>query len=146
VTITDLGYGPDPEELLTDEPPDEDDDYEEIVEDLDPEMAGFLDDLIKRIILFCEELAGFEMYPYQRSMLYRIVESLIISDAEEITGLLARQSGKSEVVAVTMAGCMVLLPKLAKTFPILEVQARACRGIFACGRATDLVFFRIISA
>ena len=80
-------------------------------------MAGFVDQLIKRIILFCEELAGFELFPYQRAMAYRIIESLILKDAEEITGLLARQSGKSEIVATTLAGLHGPLPKLAKTYP-----------------------------
>ena len=107
--ITDLGYGPDPVEedpdplLLAEE------DNEEVI-DLDPEMAGFVDELIKRIIVFCEELAGFEMFPYQRQISYRIIESLVLKDAEEITALQARQSGKSEVVATTLAGCMVILP------------------------------------
>ena len=91
---------------------------------LTPTMAGFLDELIKRTIMFCEELAGFEMFPYQRSLSYRIIESLILADAEEVTGLMARQSGKSEVVATTLSGCMVLFPKLAKTLSDPgEVQA-----------------------
>ena len=33
---------------------------------------------------------------------------------------MARQSGKSEVVATTLAGCMILFPILAKTYPIME--------------------------
>ena len=148
MTITDLGYGPEVEDQLPEEEePQVEEGYDEPADDLDPEMAGFLDDMIKRIIVFCEELAGFEMYPYQRSMSYRIIESLIVSDAEEITGLLARQSGKSEVVAVTLAGCMVLLPKLAKTFPLLEKFKRGLWvGIFApVDEQADLVFSRIVS-
>ena len=92
LSITDLGYGPDPEELLEEE--DEaltTEENEEEFEELDPEMAGFIDQLIKRTIMFCEELAGFEMFPYQRSLSYRIIESLILADAEEVTGLMARQ-------------------------------------------------------
>ena len=42
---------------------------------LDPEMADFVDQLIKRTIMFCEELWGNEFRPYQRSMSYRIIES-----------------------------------------------------------------------
>ena len=78
MTITDLGYGPDPEELLEEEEDTLDQEVEEFFEELDPDMAGFVDQLIQRIIMFCEELAGFEMFPYQRSVAYRIVESLIL--------------------------------------------------------------------
>ena len=148
MTITDLGYGPDPEELLEEE--DDDllaEDAEEEFQDLDPEMADFVNQLIQRTIIFCEELAGFEMFPYQRALGYRIIESLILGDAEEITGLLARQSGKSETVATTLAGCMVLFPKLAKSYPILEKFKRGVWvGIFApVDDQADLVFSRIVS-
>ena len=97
--------------------------------------------------MFCEELAGFELFPYQRSLSYRIIESLILADAEEVTGLMARQTGKSEVVATTLAGCMVLFPKLAKTYPILEKFKRGVWvGIFApVDDQADLVFCRIVS-
>ena len=146
--ITDLGYGPEPDE---EEEPEEptllaDDDEEEFI-DLDPEMAGFLDELVKRVLLFCEELAGFELFPYQRALGYRIIESLLLKDAEEITGLLARQSGKSETVADVLAGCMVLFPKLARTFPIMERFKRGLMvGIFApVDDQADLVFSRIVS-
>ena len=145
--ITDLGYGPPIEEeepedlsLLVEEPP------EEII-DLDPDMAGFVDELIKRVIVFCEELAGFQLFPYQRTLAYRIIESLILKDAEEITGLQARQSGKSETIATVLAGCMVLLPKLALTYPVLERFKRGVMvGIFApVDEQADIVFSRIVT-
>ena len=148
MTITDLGYGPDPEDLLEEEEEGLDQgEVEEIFDELDPAMAGFVDELIKRTVMFCEELAGFEMFPYQRALAYRIIESLILNDAEEITGLMARQSGKSEVVATTLAGCMVLFPKLAKTYPVLEKFKRGLWvGIFApVDDQADLVFSRIVS-
>ena len=115
------------------------------LDDLEPEMADFLDQLIKRTILFCEELWGKELRPYQRSMSYRIIESLILNDAEEITGLMARQSGKSEVVATTLAGCMILFPILAKTYPIMEQFKEGLMvGLFApVEEQSELVFSRI---
>ena len=145
--ITDLGYGPDPDEEIPEDDELEPDEDEEEIEDLDPEMSGFLDQLIKRTLVFCEELAGFELFPYQRSLGYRLIESLILGDAEEITGLLARQSGKSETVATVLSGCMVLFPKLAMTFPILEKFKRGVWiGIFApVDEQADLVFSRIVS-
>jgi hypothetical protein len=147
MSITDLGYGPDPEDLLEEEHPSPDEVVEDEIQDLDPTMQGFLDDLISRIVLFCEELSGFPMYPYQRAVAYRVIESMILADAEEITALMARQAGKSESLATTLAGCMVLFPKLAKTFPIMERFKRGLMiGIFApTDEQSDIVFSRIVS-
>jgi hypothetical protein len=151
--IVDLGYGPSEEEAeelrLLDEQEAAEAAADEVDEgyiELDEEMANFVDELCKRTILFCEELWGEQFYPYQRTMAYRIIESLVLQDAEEITGLLARQSGKSEVVATTLAGCMILFPILAKTYPILERFKRGLWvGLFApVDEQSDLVYQRII--
>lgn len=145
--ITDLGYGPEPEEEEGEDPTLLVEEEEEEFIDLDPDMAGFVNELINRTLLFCEELAGFELFPYQRAFGYRVIESLILKDAEEITDLQARQSGKSEAIACVLAGCMVLFPKLAKTFPILERFRRGVMvGIFApVDDQADLVFSRIVT-
>jgi hypothetical protein len=109
-----------------------DDDRDDIIEDeetddLNPESAQFYDQLIKRIVVFCEELAGIEFRPYQTDLAYRIVESLVKIDTQDITALWARQSGKSETLSVVIAGCMVILPKLAFSFECLE---RFKRGLW----------------
>jgi Terminase RNaseH-like domain len=152
--IIDLGPGPTEEEIAEQQAEDAADRLEEEQlsgEDenfllLDAEMAGFVDELVKRTILFCEELWGTEFYPYQRAMSYRIVESLVLQDAEEITGLLARQSGKSEVVATTLAGCMILFPILSKTYPIMErFKFGLWVGLFApVDEQSELVYRRIV--
>ena len=154
IQIEDLGFGPSEdelEEMLAAEEAEaeventEGEDETFIV--LDPEMAGFVDELVKRTILFCEELWGEDFYPYQRAMSYRIVESLVLQDAEEMTGLLARQSGKSEVVATTLAGCMILFPILAKTYPILErFKNGVWVGLFApVDEQSEIVYRRLIT-
>jgi hypothetical protein len=145
--IEDLGY---PEDPVWEEEPDEESPSDEITEEedagLDDETADFVDELVKRIIVFCEELAGFELRPYQRSLAYRLIESLIVNDAEEITALWARQSGKSETLATVLAGCMVVLPKLAITFPLLERFKRGLWvGVFApVDEQAEIVFGRIV--
>jgi Terminase RNaseH-like domain len=146
--IEDLGY-PDEDEFegaVTDDsqPTDEPEDDEEI---LDEATAGFLDSIIKRIILFCEELCGFDLRPYQRTFAYRIIQSLILGDAEELTGLWSRQSGKTETLADVLAGCMVLFPKLAKSFEMFERFKRGLLvGIFApVDDQSELLFSRIVS-
>ena len=83
IQIEDLGFGPSDdelEELLAAEAEEEAEQEAIQAEDetfvvLDPEMAGFVDELVKRTILFCEELWGEDFYPYQRAMSYRIIES-----------------------------------------------------------------------
>jgi hypothetical protein len=127
---------------------DERDDYEEEEEGygLDPETADFVDQLIKRIIIFCEEFADIELRPYQRALAYRIVESLVMVDGEEITALWARQSGKSETLSIIVAGCMVILPKLAMSFEMLERFKRGVWvGVFApVDSQSDFLHGRIV--
>lgn len=143
--IEDLGY---PDDSVWDEQPDDEQPFDEDPElELSEEDADFVDQLIMRVILFCEELAGFELRPYQRQLAYRLIESIIINDAEEITALWARQSGKSETLATVLAGCMVVIPKLAQTFPLLERFKRGLWvGVFApVDEQSEIVFGRIVS-
>jgi len=57
------------------------------------------------------------LYTYQKDIARRIFFSLLIGDAEELTVLCARQSGKSEVLADVCATCLLLFPTLAKLYP-----------------------------
>jgi hypothetical protein len=74
-------------------------------------------DLVNMIFKFCEAYAygnsGKYFFPYQAQLSKRIIRSLLENDGEEITGLQSRQSGKSEVVAITVGGCSIILPILA---------------------------------
>jgi len=100
---------PDIEEPLPDD--------EEI--ELDELSKEFVNKLIDRCIQFMDALVGHSLHPYQMPLARRIIESVIINDGEEITALAARQSGKSETIANTVATLMVLLPRLAKMYPDL---------------------------
>lgn len=84
---------------------------------LSPEQEDFVFQLVEKILLFAEELAGEPYFGYQRELAFRIVESLVINDGEEITALWSRQSGKTQTVGKTLAACMVLFPKLAPIYP-----------------------------
>ena len=79
----------------------------------------FVERLVDRVMQFMVVLVGHDLHPYQKPLARRIIESVIINDGEEITALAARQSGKSETVADTVATLMVLLPLLAKIYPDL---------------------------
>ena len=115
-------------QLLDDEdefvPEGEDSDLapEEEVEELDELSKEFVKKLIDRCIQFQTALVGHELHPYQMPLARRIIESVIINDGEEVTALAARQSGKSETIANTVAALMVLLPRLAKMYPDLLGQ------------------------
>jgi len=112
---------------------DEDEELEQLEEPLPEDEEEELDELSKefvqrfidRTILFMDALVGVEpgdehaLRPYQLPLARRIIESVIINDGEEITALAARQSGKSETIANTVAALMVLLPHLAPHYPDL---------------------------
>lgn len=105
-------------------------DLEEVVDDessapselldeevLSEEAKNFVHKLTERILLFMDALVGHSLYPYQRRLAYRIVQSVILNDGAEITALMARQSGKTETVADVLATLMILLPRLARRYP-----------------------------
>ncbi len=100
--------------------------------ELSEDDAEFVEQLIERMINFGEMICGFEMYPYQREFAYRLIESVVINDGEEITALYSRQSGKTQTVALVVVTLMILLPRLAKAFDILKkFEDGIMVGVFA---------------
>lgn len=88
-------------------------------DEIDEVSQEFVDRLVEKMLQFMKVLVGHDLHPYQKPLARRIMESVIIGDAAEITALAARQSGKSETVADTVATLMILLPRLAKIYPNL---------------------------
>lgn len=70
-------------------------------------------ELVNRIYNFCEVYSGRVMYPYQGQFSKRIIRSVLENDGAELTALFSRQSGKTETVAITVGGLMIILPQLA---------------------------------
>lgn len=70
-------------------------------------------ELVNRIFNFCELYSGRTMFPYQEQFSKRVIRSVLMNDGAEITALFARQSGKSETIAITVGGMMIILPVLA---------------------------------
>jgi len=109
----------------------EDEDFEglhEPEEEMDELSKEFVALLIEKIMQFMDMLVGHSLHPYQKPLAKRIIESVLINDGEEITALAARQSGKSETVADTVATLMVILPRLAKMYP--ELLGKFTDGIW----------------
>lgn len=70
-------------------------------------------ELVNIVFNFCELYSGIHFYPYQEQFSKRVIRSVLENDGEEITALFSRQSGKSETVATTTGGLMIILPQMA---------------------------------
>lgn len=109
-------------------------------------------ELVNRIFTFCEVLSGKTLFPYQAQFSKRIIRSTLENDGEELTALFSRQSGKSETVAVTVSGMMVILPILAN-MPMFADDPRLSQfkdglwvGIFAPSlRQSQITYNRLKS-
>lgn len=73
-----------------------------------------LKEIVDGIVKFGEVLANMQLYKYEKVFAERIIWSIILSDGATITGLFARQGGKSSTVAITIIACAVMLPLLAE--------------------------------
>lgn len=74
-------------------------------------------ELVDRILMFVDALAEIRLYTYQSLFARRVVEDVLEAGGSTITGLWARQSGKTESIADIVIGLCVLLPTLARAFP-----------------------------
>ena len=59
-------------------------------EELDETSAEFIDQLVKRIIIFTEEFCDVEFFPYQIPIAYRIIESTVLGDGDLMTVVATR--------------------------------------------------------
>lgn len=109
-------------------PPPEGDAEEEEVLHLDEDAEDFIHQITLRVLVFMEDFCEIELFPYQREVAYRVVQSVVLGDGEEITILQARQSGKSEALANVITALMVLLPRLAKAYP--ELLGKFVKGFW----------------
>jgi len=124
------------------------DDVPEVDDDLDETTAEFVDDLVKKLILFIEEFCDVKFFPYQLPIAYSFVESIVLGDGEEKTLIATRQSGKSEVVSNLIAGLMVILPRLSNVYPtwLKKFEKGFWVGVFApTEEQADTVFGRVVS-
>ena len=70
-------------------------------------------ELVNTVFSFCELYSSVSFFPYQEQFSKRVIRSVLENDGEEITALFSRQSGKSETVATTTGGMMIILPQMA---------------------------------
>ncbi|NBO61924.1 MAG: hypothetical protein EBU82_13330, partial [Flavobacteriia bacterium] len=123
-------------------------DIEELTPELDEASEEFVDQLVKKLIVFTEEFCDIEFFPYQIPIAYRLIESIVLGDGDEVTVIGCRQSGKSEVLSGVMASMMVILPKLAPVYPtwLDKFEKGFWCGVFAPTEdQADTVFSRIVT-
>lgn len=87
------------------------------------------DDIVNLIIKFAVLLSGFNFYDYQEEFAKRIIYSLVTDDGETITGLFARQSGKSFTTARVIPSCAIMLPLLAELMKKYEVETKLAKNL-----------------
>lgn len=115
--------------------------------ELDETSADFIDDLVTKLIAFCEDFSGTTYFPYQLPIAYSIIESIVLGDGDMKTLVASRQSGKSQVMASVIAGLMVILPRLATIYPFwLDKFSKGfwC-GVFApTEEQADTIYGRVV--
>jgi len=89
-----------------------------------------IDAIVKTIVKFGEILSGFELYKYETEYAERIILSLVTDDGETITGLFARQSGKSFTSAIVVPSCGIMLPLLAEAFKSGNITDHRLKPIY----------------
>lgn len=85
---------------------------EKIEEEIKNEIAvrnvkADIDDLVEKILKFCEVQAGIELHPYQKGFAKRIIESVLLNDGDEITALFSRQCIAEGSIIHTQDGRLV---------------------------------------
>ncbi|WP_079151834.1 hypothetical protein [Streptomyces sp. RTd22] len=125
------------------------DDDEESLLPVNPEISQeTVDRIIEKMLLVIDELSGHPLRDYQVPLARRILESLILGDTAKITACWARQSGKSETLANTLAAVLIMFPRLAPIFPSLLGRFREGVWLGAFAPVDDMVdnlYGRIVS-
>ena len=88
---------------------------------LDEQLIEWEGDNLNKILSRCVKLACSiapnKLYDYQVKPMRRIFKSVLTNDGANLTLLFARQAGKSEVTAVTIATLLIIAPLLSRMFP-----------------------------
>ena len=107
-------------------------------------------DLVRKIQIFCEVFSGRKFYPHQAQFSRRILKAVLENDADTITSLMSRQSGKSFTVSATLTGLMIILPIFAN-MPLFADDTRlqgfkngVMMGVFAPTLAQARIIFNNI--
>lgn len=99
-----------------------------------PSKQGLTDKQMEKladvILAFSQTMSGIKLHDYEMEFGWRLIYSVLTEDAEEITALFSRQSGKTETVACTVCGLLVMLPVLAEKLPHDERLSKFKQGFW----------------
>ena len=115
---------------------------------LDEKSTEFINALIDKLMVVCQEISGHELYPYQLPLARRMFESMMINDGATISSCWARQSGKTQCISDVTTTAMIMFPLLAKMYPDLLGKYRngVWVGCFApVEEQADNLYNRIVS-
>jgi len=76
--------------------------------------------LIPNIIDFAQKLAEKKFYSYQIKVAEILIKAALTGEEDDVTILISRQAGKTEVVADVSATLALLLPKFAGQYGSLS--------------------------
>lgn len=82
-----------------------------------PLTTSQLCDIVISFVELYNEPAGIDLHSYQRVFMRRIVESVFDQEGNVLTGLWARQGGKSESLSSLASALCIIIPALACQFP-----------------------------
>lgn len=112
--------------------------------------TGFdIDFIAEKIILFGELFDNIKLFPYQRQIAEYIIKDILMNNGSIFTVLIARQAGKTEVLATIIKSLSILLPKLAKLFPahLSHFEKGFKVGIFAPEKTiAKTLFSRVVDS
>lgn len=77
----------------------------------DEELVG---QIVEILWQFSLAFTGMRLYPFQEEFGRAMLTSMVGNKGQELTGLISRQAGKTEIMADMITSIMVLLPRLAK--------------------------------
>lgn len=87
-------------------------------------------DLVLELVSMYNGFKKIHLYSYQRLLMRRITESVLLHDGASITALFARQTGKSEALASLVPGLCLVLPALGKRYPLDRRVGQYGRGFW----------------
>lgn len=73
--------------------------------------------IVQKLFAVGDLITGSKLYPYQMPFVTRLFEAVLEREAEEISALWARQSGKSQALGYAAATLLVMMPLLSREFP-----------------------------
>lgn len=127
---------------------------QEVAESFPAENKGLTDKQMEKladvVLSFSQAMCGVTLHDYELEFGWRLIYSVLVEDAEEITALFSRQSGKTETTAVCVCGLLVMLPVLAEKLRhdrrIAKFAAGLWVGVYAPHYHQSNIMFRRMKA